>query len=231
MLRKFFAVGILIALSACTDIAPVPQTPVQQPNTNIPSTQAARMFLSVVARVEPIAERECLIRSNIDCDFQVLVHEDASLPPNAFQTFDNDNRPIVVFTQSLIADVQNADELAFILSHEAGHLIRGHIPRTQQNAQNGAILGGAFAAILGLGEGAVQAAVDIGGMVGSRRFSKNFELEADEMGTIIATSAGYDALRGAQYFTRIPDPGDQFLGSHPANHDRIETVRRTMANM
>ncbi len=228
MIQRLMLLGLVLGLAAC--VSTVPHAPIQQ--TNMPTPQDARMFLSVVARVEPIAEQECRNRTrHINCDFQVLVDDDPGLPPNAFQTFDNNNQPVVVFTQSLITDVQNPDELAFILGHEAGHLIRGHIPRTQKNAQTGAILGGVFAAVLGLGEEAIQAAVDFGGTIGARRFSKDFELEADEMGAIIATHAGYDAVHGAQYFTRIPDPGDQFLGSHPANGDRIETVRQTVAQM
>ncbi|MGB0799102.1 MAG: peptidase M48, partial [Planktomarina sp.] len=30
---------------------------------------------------------------------------------------------------------------------------------------------------------------------------------------------------GAAYFTRIPDPGNRFLGTHPPNGARITTVR------
>lgn len=233
-MRKLFLFLFVSGLSGCLETAPTPSGPTTdaQVQTAVPTAKASRMFLSVVARVEPIAERECRARAQgINCDFRVLVDQDASLPPNAYQTFDKNNQPVVVFTQSLIADVKNGDELAFILGHEAGHLIRGHISRTQQQARTGAVFGGVVAAVLGLGEGVIQAAVDIGGAVGARRFSKSFELEADEMGAIIATHAGYNAVKGAQYFARIPDPGDQFLGSHPANGDRIETVRNTVAVM
>ena len=33
--------------------------------------------------------------------------------------------------------------------------------------------------------------------------------------------AGFDAVRGAAYFTRIPDVGNRFFGTHPRNSDRI----------
>ncbi len=71
----------------------------------------------------------------------------------------------------------------------------------------------------------VDTAQQVGGAVGVRSFSKRFELEADALGTVIAGRAGYDPVRGAAYFTRIPDPGNAFLGTHPPNADRIETVR------
>jgi len=43
--------------------------------------------------------------------------------------------------------------------------------------------------------------------------------------------AGYNPVRGAQFFTRIPDPGNRFLGTHPPNAQRIETVRRVNAQL
>jgi predicted Zn-dependent protease len=73
---------------------------------------------------------------------------------------------------------------------------------------------------------AIRSAQDIGGQLGVRSFARDFELEADELGTGIALRAGYDPVRGAEYFTRIPDPGNQFLGTHPPNAERLATVRR-----
>ncbi len=46
------------------------------------------------------------------------------------------------------------------------------------------------------------------------------------IGTVIAHRAGFDPVRGAEFFARIPDPGNRFLGTHPPNSARIETVRR-----
>jgi hypothetical protein len=37
--------------------------------------------------------------------------------------------------------------------------------------------------------------------------------------------AGFDAVRGAAYFTRIPDAGNRFFGTHPRNADRIAGVK------
>ena len=78
---------------------------------------------------------------------------------------------------------------------------------------------------------AINSAQQIGATVGARTYSKNFELEADALGTRIAHSAGFDPLRGAQFFFRIPDPGDRFLGTHPANGDRLKTVQRVAAGL
>jgi predicted Zn-dependent protease len=75
----------------------------------------------------------------------------------------------------------------------------------------------------------IETAQNIGGTVGARTYSKKFELQADSLGAQIAQRAGYDPVLGVQYFQRAPDPGDQFLGSHPPNADRINVVRRSIA--
>ena len=72
---------------------------------------------------------------------------------------------------------------------------------------------------------------EIGAVVGARSYSKEFELEADALGTVIAARAGFDPVRGAEFFLRIPDPGNRFLGTHPANAERIATVRRAAAEI
>ena len=188
---------------------------------------AARQFISVVETVEPVAERECRRRtSGLNCDFQIVVDDRVGQPPNAFQTLDRSGRPVVAFTLALIAQARNADELAFIMGHEAAHHIEGHIARQQQNAAAGATIFAGLATLTGAGSNSVQSAQRLGAAVGARTYSKDFELEADALGTVIAKRAGYDPVRGAEYFARIPDPGNRFLGTHPPNASRLETVRR-----
>jgi predicted Zn-dependent protease len=118
-----------------------------------------------------------------------------------------------------------------VLGHEAAHHIRGHLPRTQASAQTGAVLGGILAGVTGASDGIIRTAQQIGATVGSRRFAKDLELEADELGTIITARAGYDPVKGSAFFSRIPDPGDRFLGTHPPNAERLETVRRTASGL
>lgn len=215
--------------------APAPDTAptrtVQQSVKTPTNGQIAR-FKQVVTRVEPVAERTCKSQApTLNCDFKIVVDDRRNLPPNAFQTLDRSGRPILAFTLSLIADAANEDELAFVLSHEAAHHIAGHIPRQQQNAMAGAILLGGLATLAGVSPTAVDAATNVGATVGARSYSKDFELEADAIGTVIAKRAGYNPVRGAEYFNRIPDPGDRFLGTHPPNKQRIETVRRVNDQM
>ncbi len=219
-----------------------PNTPsqvvVQKGAGPVPDPQAARAaarnFVSVVERVEPVAESVCRANApGLNCDFRIVVDDRPGQPANAFQTLDERGRPLIAFTVALLRDVQNTDELAFVLGHEAAHHIAGHLARQQRNATIGATVFGELAGRLGGAgnEGAIRTAQQLGAGFGARTYSKDFELEADALGTTIAKRAGYDPIRGAQFFLRIPDPGDRFLGTHPANAQRMEIVRRTAAGL
>lgn len=234
MLWKPIATVIaLIALAGCdaTTSGPLSTAPGAGQSTTVPRA-TARNFGQVVQTLEPVAERECRARtSQVNCDFDIVIVSDPNLPPNAFQTLDKSGRPIIAFTQALIADARNVDELAFVMGHEAAHHIAGHIARQQQNAVAGAVIAGSLAVLLGGTNEAVESAQRTGAQVGARTYSKDFELEADALGTIITARAGFDPLRGAEFFTRIPDPGDKFLGTHPPNRQRLEIVRKTAAGL
>lgn len=199
---------------------------------SLPPEQAARNFVEVIDRVEPVAEAACRrFARGENCDFDIGIDSDPRQPPNAYQTLDANGRPQIVFTVALIAEAQNADELAFVLGHEAGHHIAGHLAQTEREAMTGAILGGILASAVGADAQAIQSAQQMGAQVGALRFSQAHELEADRIGTVIAWKAGYDPVLGAQFFNRLPDPGDGFLASHPANADRQAAVAQTYARV
>ncbi|KIN71407.1 M48 family metallopeptidase [Sulfitobacter guttiformis] len=236
--RALAALGLIAGLSACevVPVYPSGSSPAGAPSpsqTLSPGAREnARSFVRVVSTVEPVAERECRARTqNVNCDFNIVVDDKPGEPANAYQTVDRQGRPIIAFTLALIDDARNDDELAFVMGHEAAHHIAGHINRQQQNAVAGAVIFAGLATLSGGDASAVRSAQELGAQVGARSYSKEFELEADALGTIITKTAGYDPLRGAEFFTRIPDPGDKFLGTHPPNASRLETVRRTAAGL
>ena len=233
------AVMAAALLAGCMPVAAPVQAPAPAPMRPVPVavapsgdlTQAARTFLDVVARVEPVAEAFCRERRpDLNCDFRIVVDDRPGLPPNAFHTLDPaTGRPLIGFTLSLIADARNADELAFVLGHEAGHHIAGHIPRARDTAMAGALILGTIAALGGADAGAIRQAQNVGASVGARTYARDFELEADTLGTVIAFRAGFDPERGAGFFGRLPDPGNRFLGTHPPNAQRIAQVAQTAA--
>jgi len=239
------ALGLLaaLALTACapvvvSDAPPLPGPPdvgqISAPSVTPQSPrQAANNFLTVIRRMEPVIERECLARrtDNINCDYQFVVDDRLDMEPNAFQTLDRAGRPIIGFTVSLIAAAQNADELAFVVGHEASHHILNHLSRKSTSATAGAVILGGLAAAAGADPGTIGSIQRVGASVGSRVYSKEWELQADYMGTIITLAAGYDPVRGAEFFRRMPDPGDHILGSHPSRAARMAQVQRAVADV
>src|SRR5690606_7048870 len=131
----------------------------------------------------------------------------------------------------LIAETQNADEIAFVVGHEASHHILGHLDAKAGAARTGAIILGTIAAATGGDPVAVRGAQNVGAQFGSRYFSKDWELQADYLGAIISRQAGYDPMRGAAFFDRLPDPGDRVLGSHPSREARKAQVARALRDL
>ncbi|UYV38210.1 M48 family metallopeptidase [Rhodobacteraceae bacterium D3-12] len=239
-LARWMVMGAVLVLAGCVGVTPSQTPPAGGTagaekvtvSSKVRAQRAAKQFVAVVNTVEPVAESECRKRAKgANCDFQIVVDDRPGQPPNAYQTLDKTGRPIIAFTLALIADVRNADELAFVMGHEAAHHIAGHIQRQKENAAAGAVIFAGLAVLTGADASSVQSAQDLGAAVGARSYSKEFELEADALGTVITKRAGYNPLIGAEFFTRIPDPGNRFLGTHPPNAQRIETVRRVAAQM
>lgn len=237
--RRRGALALLAAalLSACTvTTGPAPRPPVVLASAvpdRIPPRDAVSNFAAVVRRVEPVAEALCREEATrgTNCDFRIVVDDRPGQPPNAFQTRSRSGAPIVGFTRALIADARNVDELAFVMGHETAHHIAGHIDRGAAAAQAGGALGAVVASAAGLGRAEAQQLARAGALVGSRRFGQSAELEADALGTRIAARAGFNPVRGALFFSRLPDPGDRFLGTHPPNAQRVATVARVAAGL
>lgn len=231
-----------LALTACAPLpvdgtggqSPAPAQPTAPDYRNDGSPEAAaRTFVAVMSRMEPAVERECLRRRTqpINCDFQFVVDDRPGLEPNAFQTIDSNGRPIIGLTLSLIAATRNGDEIAFVVGHEASHHVLNHLDRKAGAAAAGAVILGSIASIYSTDAAAVEAAQRLGASVGSRYYSKEWELQADYLGAIMALNAGFDPVNGARFFQRIPDPGDHILGTHPPRDARMAQVNRAVEDL
>lgn len=230
-MRNLFHFGLLAVLLGCSPqperIATVSTPSLAQRGANVYGGQ--KNFRTVVAAIAPVAQRVCRESSpSIRCDYAIQLDPNPSAPPNAFQTLDRNDRPVIIFTQSIINLAQNNDELALIMGHESAHHIMGHIQQQQAQAMGAGILFGLGAALAGADAQTIEAASSLGQSAGSLAYSKQHELEADQLGARIAKAAGFDPLNGVAFFTRIPDPGDQFLSTHPGNRDRYQVVRNAV---
>jgi predicted Zn-dependent protease len=105
---------------------------------------------------------------------------------------------VYVFT-GLLAQKPSDDELAFILSHELGHSLLKHAERQEKDESS------TWAAIAGLAalfsEKNREAFTNVATAISSS-YNRVDEQEADAIACCIARRAGYDPLRGADFFTR-----------------------------
>ncbi|MEX1660110.1 M48 family metallopeptidase [uncultured Thioclava sp.] len=232
---RLIPVLLMAVLAGCA--LPVPPTepaplPPISPEVQAKAERAVDQLVSVARRMEPVIETECRARSRgRNCNYRLVVDDRVDLPPNAFQTEDLRGRPVIGVTLAMIAEVHSADELAFVLGHEAAHHIAGHISSRERDAQEGAQILAKMVRAQGADPRTVAEARKAGAEMGSRLFAKDYELEADRLGTIITWDAGYDPLKGAAFFRRLPDPEETVLGTHPANALRLDVVAKTVAEL
>ncbi len=227
-----FALMLVLALAVC-ESAYVEAVPASEWKPRSSDMRAlASTFDQVSKSVGDASRTECRRRTrSVNCDFVILVDLDPRAPANAFQTVDENGRPLIIFTQAMIKSTRNADEMAFVMGHEAAHHVLGHIDRQAENARESAKIFGDLARRQGSDAAGVERAQQQGAEVGVQYESRAFELEADQLGTIITNSAGYNPLTGLEFFQRIPDPGDRFLASHPPNAERVQAVLDTSAKL
>jgi Zn-dependent protease with chaperone function len=236
--------ALILSAAILSGCAPMSMTAPEAPPSTIPDPapplindgspeSAARTFVAVMRRMEPAIERECLQRRTqpINCDFQFVVDDRSGMEPNAFQTVDAAGRPIIGLTLSLIAATRNGDEIAFVVGHEASHHVLNHLDRKAGAAAAGAVILGSIASAYGGNESAIEKAQQIGASVGSRYYSRDWELQADYLGAIMTLNAGFDPINGARFFQRIPDPGDHILGTHPPRAARQAQVLRAVEDV
>lgn len=120
-------------------------------------------------------------------------------------------------TQGMMAFVRTDDELAIILGHEVGHILREHVQETALVSIVGAVVDGFVAGRGGNTGGFFQQAA-------GRAFNPDREREADRWGMYMAARAGYDAQAAVALWRRMPYNPGGFLQSHPASENRLSHV-------
>jgi len=132
-----------------------------------------------------------------------------------------DGRNIYVFS-SLLDIVDSDDELAFVLGHELAHNVMRHHDKRTNNAVVGAVVGVALSGIVGYD--VTRSAASFGG----RMYSKQFEAEADYVGTYFTALAGYDYRNTASFMRRMGarSPASISHGeSHPPTAERFVAIQ------
>ena len=140
--------------------------------------------------------------------------------------------------RGMIEAAKNEGEMAGVMAHEMSHVALRHATAQQTKLNNplnqvlgiGAILGGA---ILGGQQGAQLGQVFAAGYF--LRYSREYETQADILGSQIMAAAGYDPRDLANMFRTIAQQSGgggrapEWLSSHPDPGNRYEYINREAA--
>jgi predicted Zn-dependent protease len=134
----------------------------------------------------------------------------------------------VFLTRGLYRKLRNEAELAGVLGHEIGHVIRKHHLKLLQQSQGIAALGGFLGRKLKDENQVVQNLIGNGAEIVARGLDKNAEYEADRIGMVLTARAGYDAYALPAVLAEIGHvaKGDKSVSllfkTHPLPEDRLE---------
>ncbi|MBI4395700.1 MAG: M48 family metalloprotease [Elusimicrobia bacterium] len=150
----------------------------------------------------------------------------------------------IFVTRGLLEEVESEAELASVLGHEIGHVCAWHsINMIEKQMGYGTLAAlGAIVSGFQLGPEAmvmVAQTADLFTNLYLMGYSREYELEADRVGTRYMLSAGYDPEAALMFFARLKklekqeglDKWESFFRSHPHTEDRVEQVRRYMERM
>lgn len=135
--------------------------------------------------------------------------------------------------RGMIESAQNEGQMAGVMAHELSHVALRHGTAQASKAQKYGLLAGILGiggAILGGPAGAAAQIASQGVGVYFLKFSREYETEADILGSQIMARAGYDPRDLAEMFRTIERQGGGssggFLSSHPSPSDRYARINR-----
>ena len=203
------------------------------------STDAA-----ATTRVKGIAQRIAaaaeayLQATGQEADLQNYAWECNLVQDNQLNAFCMPGGKIVVYTGMVALAGSGADaddELAAVIGHEVGHAIAKH---GQERASQQVLTSLGSQVLGGLTAGkseAVQQAVGLAYGMGTQYgallpFSRKHELEADYIGIVLATIAGYDANAAVTLWQKMQAASTtstpEFASTHPSSDTRISELQK-----
>jgi predicted Zn-dependent protease len=139
----------------------------------------------------------------------------------------------IFLTRGLYKLLANESELAGVLAHEIGHVIRRHHLKILQQSNMLDMGSTALSKQVGNND-QIAKLIGSGAEIMSRALDKDAEFEADRIGVVLAARAGYDAYGLPQVLQEIGHtaPGDDSVAllfkTHPLPEARLAQLGDTM---
>jgi len=142
----------------------------------------------------------------------------------------------VVFYTGILPITKDEKGLAVVMGHEIAHAVARHgNERMSQGLliQAGGIgLGVALDTKPELTKNILLQSYGVGSQLGSLKFSRVHESEADKMGLVFMAMAGYNPTEAVEFWKRMKANGGQkppeFLSTHPHDDTRIKDLQEYM---
>lgn len=141
----------------------------------------------------------------------------------------------IFITLGLYRTFQSEADLAGVLGHEVGHVIRQHHLKILQQSKLVDAGSKALSKSVG-GNDNVQQLIGSGAEIVARGLDKDAEFEADRIGVVLATRAGYDAyglpsvLQLIGHAAKDDDRVALLFKTHPLPEDRLNKLGSAMGD-
>jgi len=142
----------------------------------------------------------------------------------------------IFVTLGLYRKLTNEAELAGVLAHEIGHVIKKHHLKILQQSRMVDLGGKLLGKQVGGDNEKIASLIGNGAEIVSRSLDKGAEFEADRIGVVLAARAGYDAfgLPGVLQEIGHTAPGDDRVAllfkTHPHPDERLAKLNNAMDN-
>jgi predicted Zn-dependent protease len=225
-------VALAVSLTACgvstQQEVEMGQTYAQQINAQLPIVQDPELNRYINVLGDSIARLTS--RSDItDWHFYIVDSKEV----NAFAVPGG----FVYVNRGLVERTQRMDQLAGVLGHEIGHVVRRHSIKQMQQ-QQGANIGVTLACVLTsiCNNQAGQTAIQVGGSALFAKFSRGDEAEADAEGVANTVRAGINPNGIPEMFQILidernanPSAVEGMFATHPLEEDRIAATQAMIA--
>lgn len=149
---------------------------------------------------------------------------------------------LILISRGLLRCADSEETVAAILAHEISHVVLKHGLKAISNARwTAAVQAGVNAGVQVAGShelkqltGVFKDSInDITNTLVNSGYSRELELQADQMALVIMRKAGYDPQAFDEMLTvmksKLKPGGPDFAKTHPAPQDRITAVEKTLA--
>ena len=230
MKRTFAFLALTVSLTAC-GISQQQEVQMgreyeQEINTQLPIVRDPEINRYMNLLGDQIASRTS--RADLDWRFYVVDSREV----NAFAVPGG----IIYVNRGLIERTTRMDELAGVLGHEIGHVVRRHSIEQMEKAQ-GANVGVTLACVLtGVCSSQIaQVGINIAGGAIFARFSRQDELEADQEAIANTVRAGISPQGIVTMFQKLieerksrPSSVAGWFATHPLEEDRIQAAQASI---